>query len=392
MGLLMRNGIHPRALLTGAMIMGGALLVTGCSAPGESASSGGGGGSGPIKLAIVDAQSGQLSSLGHWEASGVTLAVDQINADGGVCDGRKIELTQFDDQGDPTTGTTLAQKVATGGYAAVMGTAESGVTLAMIPIMSQASIPMVTSGQSPKLEQAGSDFLFMNSPTSTTFDTTLAKYLVEKKGIKSIAMITNNGAYGTGEHDAFTAALKDLGVTPVADEVVTPDQKDFTGALTSIRGANPEALFIGSEEVEAGLIAKQARTLGIQATIAGGAPIGTQVYIDTAGADNAEGSIVSTPYLSNDATDQTKKFAADYQKKFGETAEAHGAKAYDGANIVAKALDSANCATGKKLADAIRSTKYDGLQGKFTFDKNGVGLTQTQIGVIKGGKVVAAEG
>jgi branched-chain amino acid transport system substrate-binding protein len=387
----MRNGIHPRALLTGAMIMGGALLVTGCSAPGESASSGGGGGSGPIKLAIVDAQSGQLSSLGHWEASGVTLAVDQINADGGVCDGRKIKLTQFDDQGDPTTGTTLAQKVATGGYAAVMGTAESGVTLAMIPIMSQASIPMVTSGQSPKLEQAGSDFLFMNSPTSTTFDSTLAKYLVEKKGIKSIAMITNNGAYGTGEHDAFTAALKDLGVTPVADEIVTPDQKDFTGALTSIRGANPEALFIGSEEVEAGLIAKQARTLGIQATIAGGAPIGTQVYIDTAGADNAEGSIVSTPYLSNDATDQTKKFAADYQKKFGETAEAHGAKAYDGANIVAKALDSANCATGKKLADAIRNTKYEGLQGKFTFDKNGVGLTQTQIGVIKGGKVVAAE-
>jgi branched-chain amino acid transport system substrate-binding protein len=392
MGLLMRNGIHSRVLLTGAMIMGGALLVTGCSAPGESSSSGGtGGGSGPVKLAIVDAQSGQLSSLGHWEASGVTLAVDQINADGGVCNGRKIELTQFDDQGDPTTGTTLAQKVATGGYAAVMGTAESGVTLAMIPIMSQASIPMVTSGQSPKLEAAGSDFLFMNSPTSTTFDTTLAKYLVDTKGIKSIAMITNNGAYGTGEHDAFTAALKDLGVTPVADQVVTPDQKDFTGALTSIRGANPEAVFIGSEEVEAGLIAKQARTLGIQAQLAGGAPIGTQVFIDTAGADNAEGAFVSTPYLSNDATAATKKFAADYQKKFGETAEAHGAKAYDGAQIVAKALDSVKCQTGKKLADAMRSTKYEGLQGTFTFDKNGVGLTKTQIGVIKGGKVVAAQ-
>jgi branched-chain amino acid transport system substrate-binding protein len=232
--------------MTGALIMGGALLVTGCSAPGESSSSGGsGGGSGPVKVAIVDAQSGQLSSLGHWEHNGVTLAVDQINAAGGVCDGRKIELTQYDDQGDPTTGTTLAQKVATGGYAAVMGTAESGVTLAMIPILRQASIPMITSGQSPKLEQTGSDFLFMNSPTSTTFDTTLAKYLVEKKGIKSIAMITNNGAYGTGEHDAFTAALKNLGVTPVADEVVTPDQKDFTGALTSIRGANPAALLIG---------------------------------------------------------------------------------------------------------------------------------------------------
>ena len=372
--------------------MGGALLTTACSTPGggSGSSSGSGSSAGPVKLAIVDAQSGQLSSLGHWEHNGVTLAVDEVNAKGGVCGGRKITLDQFDDQGDPTTGTTLAQKVATGGYAAVLGTAESGVTLAMIPVLGPAGIPMMTSGQSPKLAQTGSPFIFLNSPTSTTFDTTLAKYLVKTKGISSIAMITNNGAYGTGEHDAFTAALKDLGVTPVADEVVTPDQKDFSGSLSSIRGHNPQALFIGAEEVEAGLIAKQARTLGIQATIAGGAPIGTQVYIDTAGATNAEGSIVSTPYLSNDATEKTKTFAADYQKKFGETAEAHGAKAYDGANIYAKALDASKCATGQKLADAIRAVKYDGLQGHFAFDKNGVGLSQTQIGTIKDGKVVAA--
>jgi branched-chain amino acid transport system substrate-binding protein len=388
--MAMRNAISRRALATGALALGGVLLATGCSAPGKSdSSSSGASASGPVKIAIVDAQSGQLSSLGHWEHNGVTLAVDEVNAKGGVCGGRKIELTQFDDQGDPTTGTTLAQKVATSGYAAVLGTAESGVTLAMIPVLGPAQIPMMTSGQSPKLEQTGSPFIFLNSPTSTTFDTTLAKYLVKTKGISSIAMITNNGAYGAGEHDAFMAALKDLGVTPVADEIVTPDQKDFSGSLSTIRGKNPQALFIGAEEVEAGLIAKQARTLGISVPIGGGAPIGTQVYIDTAGGPNAEGSIVSTPYLSNDANAQTKAFAAAYQKKFGETAEAHGAKAYDGANIYIKALNSDKCATGQKLADAIRSTKYDGLQGHFSFSDSGVGLTQTQIGVIKDGKVVA---
>jgi len=387
----MRTAKHHHALLTGAIVVGGALLATGCSAPGESDSSSSGSDTGPVQLAIVDAQSGQLSSLGHWEANGVTLAVNQINDDGGICGGRKIELTQFDDQGDPTTGTTLAQKIATDDYAAVMGTAESGVTLAMIPILSQASIPMITSGQSPKLEQTGSEFLFMNSPTSTTFDSTLAQYLVETKGLKSVAMITNNGAYGTGEHDAFLAALEELGLTPVADEVVTPDQKDFTGALTSVRGANPDVIFIGAEEVEAGLIAKQARTLGIQAPIAGGAPIGTQVYIDTAGVENAEGSMVSTPYLSNDVSDETKAFAAAYDEEFGEEAEAHGAKAYDGATIVAQALDSIDCATGKELADAIRASDYTGLQGEFSFDENGVGLQETHIGVITDGKVVAAD-
>lgn len=389
----MRTGTRRRVLTGGALLLGSALLATACSAPGGGSGSAGASGSsaGPVKLAIVDAQSGQLSSLGHWEHNGVTLAVDEVNAKGGVCGGRKIELTQFDDQGDPTTGTTLAQKVATGGYAAVLGTAESGVTLAMIPVLSPAQIPMMTSGQSPKLAQANSQFIFMNSPTSTTFDSTLAKYLVKTKNISSIAMITNNGAYGSGEHDAFLAALKNLGVTPVADEIVTPDQKDFSGSLSSIRGKNPQALFIGTEEVEAGLIAKQARTLGIQATIAGGAPIGTQVYMDTAGAENANGSIVSTPYLSNDANAKTQAFAAAYQKKFGETAEAHGAKAYDGANIYIKALDADKCATGQKLADAIRNVKYDGLQGHFAFDKNGVGLSQTQIGTVQDGKVVAAK-
>jgi len=379
-----------RRIAGGALLAGVTLLATACSAPGGSGSGNGGGGSGPVKFALIDAQSGQYSDLGHWEHDGVQLAVDEQNAKGGVCDGRKMTLTQFDDQGDPTTGTTLAQKVATGGYMAVFGSANSGVSLAMAPILTQAQIPFITSGQSPKLPETGSDYLFMNSPTSTTFDDTLAKYVVTSKGMKSVAMITNNGAYGTGEHDAFLAALKNLGVTPTDDEVVTPDQKDFSAALTKIRQGNPQALFIGAEEVESGLIAKQARTLGLTATIVGGAPIGTPTYISTAGAQAAEGSIVSSPYLSNDVNAKTTAFAAAYQKKFGQAPEAHGAKAYDGAKIFIKALQNDKCASGKKLADAIHNITYDGLQGHFDFDEKGVGLHQTQIGVVKDGKVVSA--
>ena len=388
--MTMRLGTR-RRVAGGALLAGAALLATACSAPGSSNSASASGGSGPVKFAIIDAQSGQYSSLGQWEHDGVQLAVDQQNAKGGICGGRKMTLDQFDDQGDPTTGTTLAQKVATGGYAAVFGSANSGVSLAMTPILTQAQIPFITSGQSPKLPQTGSHFLFMNSPTSTTFDDTLAKYVVSSKGIKSIAMISNNGAYGTGEHDAFLAALKNLGVTPTSDQVVTPDQKDFSAALTTIRQSNPQALFIGAEEVESGLIAKQARDLGINATIIGGAPIGTDQYISTAGQQVAEGSIVSSPYLSNDANAQTKAFAAAYQKKFGQAPEAHGAKAYDGAEIFMKALQSDKCATGTKLADAIHNTQYDGLQGHFQFTPDGVGLHQTQIGIIKNGKVVPAQ-
>jgi branched-chain amino acid transport system substrate-binding protein len=364
------------------------LLAVGCSAPGGDDESSGDT-SGPIKIALVDAQSGQLSSLGAWELKGARLAVDEWNAQGGV-NGRQIQLDVFDDQGDPTVGTNLARKIDSEGYIAMIGTAESAVTIAMAPILKQAEIPNITSGQSPGLVAVGSEFLFLNGPTSTTYDETLAKHVVDTKGLKTIAMITNNGSYGKGEHDAFLKSLKARGVTPVADQVVTTDQKDFSAVLTGIRQLNPQLIFLGAEEVESGLIVKQARDLGITAPFAGAAPQGTPVFLDTAGAANAEGTIVSSPYLSNDIDDASKKFAAAYKAKFGEDAEMHGAKAYDGAQILLTALKTSNVASGKALADAIRATKHDGLLGDFAFDQTGVGIFATSIGLIQGGKLVAA--
>ena len=344
---------------------------------------------GPIKIALVDAQSGQLSSLGAWELKGAKLAVNEWNKAGGI-NGRQIQLDVFDDQGDPTTGTNVARKIVSEGYIAMLGTAESAVTIAMAPILRDAKIPNITSGQSPGLVAVGSPFLFLNGPTSTTYDATLAKYLVETKGLKNIAMITNNGAYGKGEHDAFLKALSARNVTPVADQVVTADQKDFSAVLTGIRQKNPEVIFLGAEEVESGLIVKQARSLGITAPFAGGAPMGTPVFADTAGLANIEGSIVSSPYLSNDVSEASRKFAAAYKAAYGEDAELHGAKAYDGAQILLTALKNSNIATGQALADAIRAVKHEGLLGNFSYDNTGVGISATAIGEIENGKLVAA--
>jgi branched-chain amino acid transport system substrate-binding protein len=365
-----------------------AVLATACSAPGASDSSGSNN-SGPIKIAVVDAQSGQLSSLGEWEYKGAKLAVDEWNKAGGI-NGRQIKLDVFDDQGDPTVGTNLARRIASQGFVAMIGTAESAVTIAMAPVLQQAQIPNITSGQSPGLVALKSPFLFLNGPTSTTYDETLAKYVVDQKGIKSIAMITNNGSYGKGEHDAFRKALQSRSVTPVADQVVTTDQKDFSAVLTGIRQKNPKVIFLGAEEVESGLIVKQARDLGITVPVAGAAPQGTPVYLDTAGKAAAEGTIVSSPYLSNDVSDASRKFAAAYKAAFKEEAELHGAKAYDGTQILLTALKNSNVATGKELADAIRATKYDGLLGDFAYDETGVGIFATSIGTITNGKLVAA--
>jgi branched-chain amino acid transport system substrate-binding protein len=375
----------PRVVL---VALAAATALAACSKPGDNDKSAGGD-TGPIKIAVVDAQSGQLSSLGAWELKGARLAVDEWNKAGGI-NSRQIQLGVFDDQGDPTVGTNLARKIDSEGYIAMIGTAESAVTIAMAPSLQKAEIPNITSGQSPGLVAVKSPFLFLNGPTSTTYDETLAKYIVDGKGIKSIALVTNNGSFGKGEHDAFTKALDQRGVKPVADQVVTSDQKDFSAALTTIRQKRPQLIFLGAEEVQSGLIVKQARDLGITVPFAGAAPQGTPVYLDTAGKAAAEATIVSSPYLSNDVSDASRKFAAAYKAAFKEEAELHGAKAYDGTQILLAALKNSNVATGKELADAIRATKYDGLLGDFAYDETGVGIFATSIGTITNGKLVAA--
>ena len=342
--------------------------------------------SGPIKIAVVDAQSGSESDLGQFEYRGVKLAVDQANAAGGI-EGRKITLSLLDDQGDPTVGTELARKIASQGDIAMFGTAESAVTLAMAPILESEHIPNITSGQSTKLLALHSPYLFLNGPTGLTYDSTLAKYLVTTKGYKKIAMLTNNDSYGAGEHDAFLAALKTMGLTPVASEVVPADQTNMDPALTAIRGKNPQVLFIGAEEAQSGLIVKQARALGMTAVIAEGAPAGTPLYLSTAGVTNANGTIVSSPYLGNSASPAAQKFAAAYTAAYGSAPELHGAKAYDGAEVMIAALKACHDCTGLALANAIRGVHYTGLLGTFSYNSTGVGIFATSIGIISDGKI-----
>ncbi len=161
----------------------------------------------------------------------------------------------------------------------------------------------------------------------------------------------------------------------------------MTPALTSIRGKNPQVLFIGAEEAQSGLTVKQARALGMTVVIAEGAPAGTPLYMSTAGVTNANGTIVSSPYLGNDASAAAQKFAAAYTAAYGSAPELHGAKAYDGAQVMIAALKACDACTGLALANAIRAVHYAGLLGNFSYNSTGVGIFATAIGVITGGKI-----
>ncbi|MCL6593882.1 MAG: ABC transporter substrate-binding protein, partial [Alicyclobacillus sp.] len=173
-----------------------------------------------IKIGEIGAFSGDLASLGTWDNQGLQLAVDQINAKGGI-HGKKVEIVKLDDQGSPSVAVNDAKKLIGEGIVAAIATPESTTTLATIPVFAAAKIPQLTAGESPDITKKGSQYIFRYDASSDVFNKTLVDFVVNQLGYKRIAMITNSGGFGQGNHTTFLQDLKDHGLTPVADEVVS---------------------------------------------------------------------------------------------------------------------------------------------------------------------------
>ncbi len=348
----------------------------------------------PIKIAIIGAMSGTNAVLGDWMRKGVTLAVEEKNAAGGI-HGRPIQIVIYDDEADPTKSVNLAQKVATDDkVVAAWATTNSSSALADIPIFAQYKIPQMTNGTNLDITNKGSAYIFRACPAGPAYENPLVDFLAKNKGFKKFAIITDTSAYGKGEADYQEAELKLLGLQALARESYGIDDKDFTGQLTKILQTQPEVLLFGGSEVASGLIAKQARQLGFKGQMAGGSAIATPKFAETGGADVVEGVFATAPYLTNDLNDMTKAFAAKYKARWNEEAEVHGANTYDGTQLLMMAMDKAYPnITGEAIAAAFHTiTEYKGLQGTFSVQKNGETIGVTQLGVWKGGKLIPYTG
>ncbi len=334
----------------------------------------------PLNLAIIGAMTGTSASLGEWMVRGVTLAVEEKNAAGGI-KGCPINIKVFDDTGDPTTSVSVAQKViAEEDVIAAWATTNSSCVLADLPLFQEAKIPQFTFGTNVAITAQGSPYIFRSCPAGPAFEKPIIEYLTGQ-GYTKFAIIGDNTAYGKGEAEYQTAALKEKGLEPLAYEQHGADDKDFSGQLTKIININPEVLLISSSEVAAGLIAKQARQLGFTGIMAGGQPIGTPKFLETAGAEFAEGIIFASGYPGNDYNDQTRKFAKAYFDRWGAEAETHGANVYDLMQVVFIAMEKADPLTPENVAAEMHKVcNLQGLQGNICVEENGETLTKTMMG------------
>lgn len=345
----------------------------------------------PIKVAQIAAHSGQLAQLGAWDKEALDLAFKEKNDAGGAC-GRPLELSVFDDQGDPTVGVNVSRQALETDIVAAFATTESAVTLAVIPLFQDAKVPHFTAGQSDAIAKEGSAYVFRDGPPAAAFNKTLADYVLKTKKWTKFAMVTNTGGYGDSERKAFTAQLTAANIQPLLDATVAPEAQEFTAQINEIKRLQPEVVYTGMEEVQNGLFAKQLREFGITLPLIGGPPGGTPQFVKVAGAA-ANGSIFSSPYITNDANDKTRAFAAAFKTMYGKDPEFHGAKGYDGAQLLFQAIEATcDSITGEKIAAALHKISgYEGLQGTFTAQENGETLSTTQVGVLEDGVAKLAQ-
>ena len=364
-----------------------ALFLAACGGNGSTSSSASN--NAPIEIGWIGPLSGVNAILGHWDTQGIELAIDAQNARGGI-HGRQIHLDKLDDAADPTQSVNDVERLITQNHiVACFCTPNSGTTLAIEPLLTRNKIVQFTPGLAGNLTAQGSSYIFRDTPVGLAFESTLVTFLVQQMHFKSFAIITDTTDYGQGEAQYQTETLQKFGLSPLTVQKYAANDTDFTGQLDAIIAKHPQVLLFGGSEVASGLIAKQARRLGFTGQFAGGAAIGTPKFIQVAGAAIADATYFTSAYITNDKNDQTKTFAAAYEARWKEAPEGHGAKAYDGAQLLIQALNAAYpTITGDAIAKALHNIRnFQSLQGTVNYDVKGEGFQDTSVGVIKSGQL-----
>lgn len=322
-----------------------------------------------IRVGEVGSMTGSEATFGISTHRGIELAVKQINDQGGI-KGKKIELISLDDQGKPEEAATAVTKLITQNkITALLGEVASSRSLAMAPIAQQYQVPMVSpSSTNPKVTEQG-DYIFRVCFIDPFQGAVMAKFALENLGLKRVAILRDvKNDYSVGLADFFTMTFKNGGGEIVVDQSYSAGDIDFKSQLTSIRSLNPEAIFVPGYYTEVGLIARQAKELGINAPLMGGdgwdSPKLTEI-----GGDSINGSYFSNHYSSEDTSPQVQEFIAQYKAAYGEVPDGLAAMGYDAAKVLADAMTRAAGFSGPDIRTALAATKdYSGVTGNITID------------------------
>ncbi len=357
-----------------AVVAAIALSLPACkkSAPqGDASNSSGGASAGEtIKIGEVGSMTGSEATFGSSTHQGIELALKAANAAGGV-NGKKLELVSMDDQGKTDEAAIAATKLITQNHvAALLGEVASSRSLAMAPIAQQNKVPMVTpSSTNPKVTEMG-DFIFRVCFIDPFQGTVMAKFANETLKAKKVALLRDvKSDYSMGLADFFKLSFEKMGGTVVVEQSYSSGDTDFKSQLTAIRGKGADAIYVPGYYTEVGLIARQARELGITSPLMGGdgwdSPKLTEI-----GGKAIEGSYFSNHYSPEDQAPNVQEFIKTFKAAYGVIPDGLAAMGYDAALVLVDAMKRAKSPSGQDLRDALAQTKdYPAVTGKITINE-----------------------
>jgi branched-chain amino acid transport system substrate-binding protein len=352
-----------------------------------------GSGGDKVRIGVFMSLTGDTANFGISSTNGIKMAADEVNAAGGI-NGKQIELLIQDDRSDASEAATIVTKFVTQDQVhAILGEVASSRSIAAAPIAQNAKIPMLTpSSTNPEVTKKG-DYIFRSCFIDPVQGAAIAQFGAKTLGAKRAAlMVDRKNDYSTGLEKVISEVFTRLGGQVVVTQSYQAGDQDFNAQITSIKGANPDVIFVPGYYGDVGLFAKQARDKGITVPLLGGdgwdSPSLYQI-----GGSALNGCYFSNHYSPDDADPIVVKFVADYKSRYGTVPDALAATAYDAARILFDAIKRANSLDGAAIRQALADTKeYPGVTGKVTFNENRDAVKPiVMIKIQEGGKFVVAE-
>lgn len=338
-----------------------------------------------IRIGFQAPLTGPAASDGKTALQGAQLAVEQINAAGGV-NGRKLELVVLDDQTQPAQAVPIANKFIGDGIKAVISGSYSGPTRAAAGVFQQAKIPYISAyAIHPDIVRAG-DYVFRTSFMGEVQGRAAAKLIADVLKKKRVTMINVNNDFG----QALAAGMKDaapkMGLQFVSEYNFGMGDRQFGSIVASVKKDNPEVLYISGYFFNGGPLVAQLRAGGVTTPIVGTEGFDTVTFVNIAKAA-AEGVMITTS-LDRDTTDPVmRSFIDDYTKRFNVGAEMVAASTHTAVNVLAQAIGKVGIDDTARLRDAIAATKnMPSASGTITFNSSREVYKAAQIQIIKGGE------
>lgn len=345
-----------------------------------------------IHIALSAPITGDWSEYGVNFERSVRMAIDEINADGGVL-GRQIRLSVGDSKGNPQEAATLAQKwVSDASIVAQIGAFSSSECMAAQPIFDSAGMVQLSPTASHADYAKGSPWSFGIVGTQAAEGPFNARFAYDDLAIRRVAVLHLNNDWGIDTAKYFSEAFASLGGRVAATEFYFPEESDFTAVLTKLRDAGADGLFIASFYNDGAAINIQRDRLGWQVPVIGPTSLYSPQLIQLGG-KSVENLYTGTGFFAEDPDPAVQRYVTEFERRYGAKPNFHASLAYDAMKLMADAITRAGSTDRAAIRDALAQTKeFPGLAGSITFTANGDAVKGYRKLTIRDGRFMVYSG